>query len=42
MNHHLPILTDVLEDPNHENKMSSDDLEQVYKNISRRKILSKV
>ena len=32
----------ILDDPGHENRMSFDDLEQVYKNISRRKILNKV
>ena len=32
----------ILDDPSHENRMSFDDLEQVYKNISRRNILNKV
>ncbi len=32
----------ILDDPGHENRMSFDDLEQVYKNISRRNILNKV
>ena len=38
-----PIMNSaILDDPSHENRMSFDDLEQVYKNISRRNILNKV
>ena len=32
----------VLNDPSHENRMSFDDLGQIYTNISRKRILSKV
>ena len=41
--HRSPMMTSgLLDDPTHENRMSFDDLEQVYKNISRRNILNKV
>ena len=31
----------ILDDPSHENRMSFDDLEQVYKNISRKGNINK-